>query len=92
MAEALGDKKALIHQNHGCITAGQSVDSAIWWFVALERACQSQLVAEAAGAPIEIPEHLCQESFEVQGHELAGWFNFQPWWDELCRDEPDFLN
>lgn len=92
MAAALGDKKALIHQNHGCITAGQSVDSAIWWFVALERACQSQLLAMAAGDPIEIPEHLCRESFDVQGHELAGWFNFQPWWDELCRLEPEFLD
>lgn len=92
MAHALGGKKALIHQNHGCITAGESVDSAIWWFVALERACQSQLIAEAAGDPIEIPADLCQAGYEAQGHELAGWFQFQPWWDELLRDEPDFLN
>ncbi len=49
MAAALGDKKALIHQNHGLITAGGSVDAAVWWFIALERACQSQLIAEAAG-------------------------------------------
>ena len=51
MAEALGSRKALIHQNHGIITAGGSVDAAVWWFVALERCCQSQLVAEAAGTP-----------------------------------------
>jgi len=92
MAEALGAKKALIHQNHGVITAGGSVDAAIWWFVALERCCQSQLVAEAAGTPIEIPDELCQDGYDAQGHELAGWFQFQPWWDELLRDEPDFLD
>jgi ribulose-5-phosphate 4-epimerase/fuculose-1-phosphate aldolase len=92
MGEALGDNKALIHQNHGLITAGGSVDAAVWWFVALERCCQSQLIAEAAGKPIEIPPDLCQAGYDQQGHDLAGWFQFQPWWDELLRDEPDFLS
>ncbi len=92
MAASLGDKKALIHQNHGIITAGGSVDAAVWWFVALERCCQSQLLAEAAGEPIEIPDHLCQSGYDAQGSDLAGWFQFQPWYAELERDEPDFLN
>ncbi len=92
LAAALGDKKALIHQNHGLITCGGSVDAAVWWFVALERCCQSQLIAESAGEPIEIPGDLCQAGYEAQGFDLAGWFQFQPWWDELMRDEPDFLN
>lgn len=92
MAAALGDRKALIHQNHGLITCGGSVDAAVWWFVALERCCQSQLLAEAAGDPIDIPEHLCKEGYDAQGYDLAGWFQFQPWWDELIRDEPEFLN
>ena len=92
MAEALGNKKALIHQNHGLITCGGSVDAAVWWFVALERCCQSQLLAQAAGDPIEIPEHLCTEGYRQQGSDLAGWFQFQPWRDELMREEPEFLN
>lgn len=92
LAAALGSKKALIHQNHGLITCGGSVDAAVWWFVALERCCQTQLLAEAAGDPIEIPEDLCQSGYDAQGHDLAGWFQFQPWWDELNRDEPEFLN
>lgn len=92
MAEALGHRKALIHQNHGLITTGGSVDAAVWWFVALERACQSQLVAEAAGEPIEIPDDMAKSGFDAQGHDLAGWFQFQPWWDELVRDEPEFLD
>lgn len=92
MAAALGDKKALIHQNHGLITCGGSVDAAVWWFVALERCCQSQLIAEAAGEPIEIPDHLCRSGYEAQGNDLAGWFQFQPWWDELNREEPEFLD
>ncbi len=92
MAGALGDKKALIHQNHGLITCGGSVDAAVWWFVALERCCQSQLLAEAAGTPIEIPDDLAQAGYDAQGFDLAGWFQFQPWWDELVEREPEFLN
>lgn len=92
MAQALGTKKALIHQNHGLITTGGSVDAAVWWFVALERCCQSQLLAEAAGEPIDIPEALCIEGYDVQGSDLAGWFQFQPWWDELMATEPEFLD
>ncbi|HSG88029.1 MAG TPA: class II aldolase/adducin family protein [Pseudomonadales bacterium] len=92
MAAALGSKKALIHQNHGLITTGGSVDAAVWWFIALERCCQSQLVAESAGTPIEIPEDLCVSGFEAQGTDRAGWFQFQPLWDELVAREPEFLN
>ena len=92
MAASLGEKKALIHQNHGLITTGGSVDAAIWWFVALERTCQSQLLAESVGDPIEIPDDLAISGYEQQGHDLAGWFQFQPWWEELLRDEPDFLD
>lgn len=92
MAEALGSKKAMIHQNHGLITTGGSVDAAVWWFVALERCCQTQLLAQSAGTPIEIPEDRCVEGYKVQGGDIAGWFQFQPFWDELVAREPEFLN
>ena len=92
MASALGDKKAMLHRNHGIITTGGSVDAAIWWFVALERCCQSQLLADAAGTPIEVSDEVAVQGHEVQGHDLAGWFNFQPFWDELVAREPEFLD
>jgi ribulose-5-phosphate 4-epimerase/fuculose-1-phosphate aldolase len=92
MAEALGDRKALIHQNHGLITTGGSVDAAVWWFIALERCCQSQLVAESAGTPIEIPEGACIDGYKAQGSDIAGWFQFQPFWEELVAREPEFLD
>jgi ribulose-5-phosphate 4-epimerase/fuculose-1-phosphate aldolase len=92
MGVALGQKKALIHQNHGLITTGGSVDAAVWWFIALERLCQSQLRAEESGESIEIPEQLCIDGFATQGSDIAGWFQFQPFWDELVAREPEFLN
>src|SRR5262249_58650169 len=56
IAHALGDKKAVILSNHGLLTVGHSVDEAAWWFITMERSCQAQLLAEAAGAPVLIDD------------------------------------
>src|SRR5258707_4007936 len=48
IASTLGDHKAIILRNHGLLTAGGSVDEAVWWFATMERSCQAQLLAEAA--------------------------------------------
>lgn len=77
MAESLGDKKVLLHQNHGVITTGGSVDAAAWWFIAMERACQSQLVAMAAGELKIIPDEYARYSYEQTGHDFGAWFQFQ---------------
>ena len=54
IAHALDDNKAAILANHGLLTVGQSVDEAAWWFITMERTCQAQLLAEAAGTPVLI--------------------------------------
>lgn len=77
LAQSLGSNKALIHQNHGIITVGESVDEAAWWFIALERACQSQLLADAAGTPKLIPDDFARHTYEQSGYPYAGWFQFQ---------------
>jgi ribulose-5-phosphate 4-epimerase/fuculose-1-phosphate aldolase len=91
LAGSLGPRKALIHQNHGLITVGTSVDEAAWWFITMERTCQAQLLAEAAGKPISIGHEDATLTRSQTGHNLAGWFQFQPLWDEIVRSEPDFL-
>ena len=54
IAHALGDGKAVILRNHGLLTVGHTVDEAAWWFITMERSCQAQLLAEAAGTPVLI--------------------------------------
>ena len=89
---ALGTHKAVILSNHGMLTVGESVDSAAWWFLTLERTAQSQLMAYAAGTPRRIgPEEATQTRGQV-GFELAGWFQFQPIWDRISRDNPDIFD
>ena len=92
IAEALGEKKALILQNHGLLTVGRTVDEAAWWFITMERTCQSQLLAEAAGEPIKIrPEHAALTQQQV-GTRLAGWFQFQPLYARIVKEQPDLLD
>src|SRR3954452_7666963 len=54
IAHALGDNKAVILRNHGLLTVGETVDEAAFWFITMERSCQVQLMAEAAGKPVLI--------------------------------------
>lgn len=52
IANALGPKhKNVILKNHGLLTCGGTVAEAAAFFIALERACQTQLLTEAAIAP-----------------------------------------
>lgn len=92
IAEALGDNKAAILQNHGLLTVGESVDEACWWFVTMERSCQAQLLAEAAGTPKPIPHEMALHTAEQVGSTLAGWFSFQPLYDVIVAEQPDLLD
>jgi ribulose-5-phosphate 4-epimerase/fuculose-1-phosphate aldolase len=92
IADALGSHKAVILQNHGLLTVGQTVDAAVWWFISLERTCQSQLMAEAAGRPVCITRASATLTHEQLGTPEAGWFQFQPLYDRIVREQPDLLD
>jgi L-ribulose-5-phosphate 4-epimerase len=51
VAKHFGQNQAVLLRNHGIVTAGRSIEEAVWVAVRLERACQCQLLAEAAGGP-----------------------------------------
>jgi ribulose-5-phosphate 4-epimerase/fuculose-1-phosphate aldolase len=92
IAHALGGTKACILRNHGLLTAGTTVDEAAWWFITMERTCQVQLVAEAAGDPVVIDHDNAQLTYSQVGSAPAGWFSFQPLYDKIVRDQPDLLD
>ncbi|NMP24157.1 class II aldolase/adducin family protein [Sulfobacillus harzensis] len=92
IAKTLGSSKAIILQNHGLLTVGQSVEEAAFWFITMERTCQTQLTAEAAGQPKLIDPHFAAMTHSQIGNPLAGWFSFQPLWEMIVREEPDLLN
>lgn len=97
VARALGDNKAAILQNHGLLTVGRTVDEAAWWFITMERSCQVQLLAEAAGAragqePKQISEAAARQSYSIVGTPFAGWFQFQPLYARIVKEQPDLLD
>jgi len=92
IAQALGDRKAAILRNHGLLTVGATVDAALWWFITMERSCQSQLLAMAAGDPVSIPHEQAAFTGSQVGSEGAGWFNFQPLYETIVREQPDLLD
>ena len=84
--------KAAIHQNHGLFTVGEIVDEAVFWFLTMERSCQAQLMAMAAGTPNAIRDEYAEHTLEAAGNPFAGWFSFQPLWQEICRTDPDLFD
>ena len=91
IAQALGQHKAAILRNHGLITVGHCVEEAAWWFITMDRSCQAQLLAEAAGVPVKIDHATAIATREQVGSHLAGWFQFQPLLARIIQDEPNLL-
>ncbi|SCU78388.1 LANO_0A02894g1_1 [Lachancea nothofagi CBS 11611] len=48
LAESLGSNKAVLLQNHGLLTVGETIDEAGYLFTLLERTCEVQLQVEMA--------------------------------------------
>ncbi|KAF2424228.1 L-fuculose-phosphate aldolase [Tothia fuscella] len=98
IAECLGDGKAVILQNHGLLTVGESVDEAAFWFMSLDKTCHAQLLADAASAgsgnkKILIDDAEAEFSFKSVGTPEKGWLAFQGYYDEqLAKTNGDFLH
>ena len=83
----------MILRNHGLLTVGHSVDEAVWWFITMERSCQAQLLAEAAGTPVLIdPEHGRSSPPTRSARTSPGYFSFQPLYDKIIREQPDLFD
>ncbi|WP_063043416.1 class II aldolase/adducin family protein [Nocardia pseudovaccinii] len=49
LAEELGDANGILMPHHGAVTVGPDIGTAVMYAVLLERACRTQLLADAAG-------------------------------------------
>jgi ribulose-5-phosphate 4-epimerase/fuculose-1-phosphate aldolase len=95
IAEAIGKRKAAILQSHGLITVGGTVDEAVWWFITMERSCQVQLLAEATlrnGETLKlISPQVAAQAYKIVGSPFSGWFQFQPLYARIVKEQPDLL-
>jgi ribulose-5-phosphate 4-epimerase/fuculose-1-phosphate aldolase len=92
IGRALGPHKAVILQNHGLLTVGESVAETVWWFITMERSCQAQLLAMAAGTPKLIDRETALQVREQIGSHAAGWFQARPLWDQIEASDPDLFD
>jgi ribulose-5-phosphate 4-epimerase/fuculose-1-phosphate aldolase len=88
ISEALGENKAVILRNHGLLTVGDSVDAAVWSFITMERTCQAQLLAEAAGTPVIIDADMARKTYPMVGSPIACYHAFQPLYAMITRERP----
>jgi ribulose-5-phosphate 4-epimerase/fuculose-1-phosphate aldolase len=90
----IGDSNYAILKNHGLLTAGLSVESAAWNFIALDNAARTQLLAEAAGKPIPIPDDVaCFTGGQNMGARAdLGRYGFQPLYERITAEQPDLLD
>ncbi|KAH9909916.1 putative aldolase [Xylariomycetidae sp. FL2044] len=79
IARNLGAGKAAILLNHGLLTVGRTVDEAAFLFCLMERSCQVQLLADAAGRE----KHLVRDEEAAYNFKMAStpeclYVEFQP--------------
>ncbi|MCM3080636.1 class II aldolase/adducin family protein [Brevibacillus invocatus] len=91
LALALGGHKACILQNHGLLTVGRSVEECAYWYISMERSCQSQIIAESIGKPIIIEASRATYTRDQISQPEHAWFFFQPFWDYISRKCPDLF-
>lgn len=84
----------MILQNHGLLTVGTTVDEACFLVTLMERACQCQLLAEAAAASgipkVLIPDASAKYTFENSSDPETLYWEGQPdleYEEYLCRGE-----
>ena len=90
-AAAFGDKRVAIQSGHGIFTTGQSIDEAAWWFILMNRCCETQLLAEAAGTPKLWPADRARGIAAALGSPMFGWLSFQTLWDEVIASDPALI-
>lgn len=91
-ADAFADKRVAIHAGHGVFTTGGSVDEAAWWFVLMNRCCDDQLRAEAAGTPMQYSADDARLLASALGSPKFAWLSFQTLWDDIVRSDSDLVD
>jgi ribulose-5-phosphate 4-epimerase/fuculose-1-phosphate aldolase len=92
IVQRLGQQRAAILRHHGLLTVGRSVAEAAWWFIAMERACQMQLLADAAGTPRVMTDEEATLAHRQFGNANMARHSFKIMADLVLETEPDVLD
>jgi ribulose-5-phosphate 4-epimerase/fuculose-1-phosphate aldolase len=91
IAEALGDKRALILANHGLITCARTIEQAVIDMIDFDRSCELNLRAMATGRPIKpVPPEAARQARQLQTTPARWAFQWPGLVMELNRYENDY--
>jgi L-ribulose-5-phosphate 4-epimerase len=91
-SEAAAGVTVAVHANHGHVTAGETVDEAVYWFILFEQMCQSQMRLEATNRPYHVLDHdTAVKTNQQTGSHYVGWIGFQGMYAEIVSAQPDLL-
>ncbi|KAF2171940.1 hypothetical protein M409DRAFT_35733 [Zasmidium cellare ATCC 36951] len=90
IANALGQRKAILLQNHGLLTVANTVEATVFWYVSLEELSQGALASLAAvGGDLSklsiVQDEFAQVTYKSVGLPLSGWFSAKPLFDEIAE-------
>lgn len=91
IAARMGDCRAAILRHHGLLTVGRTVEEAAWWFITMDRACQAQLMAEAAGTPRVMTDEEATMAHRQFGNKNMARHGFKLLAGLVFEQEPDVL-
>ncbi|MFN8019483.1 MAG: hypothetical protein U0P45_15375, partial [Acidimicrobiales bacterium] len=63
-------------------------EEAIFWYVTMERTCEVELLARAAGPVHPMDAEVARSTSALVGNHAAGWFCGQPLFDWIAEVEP----
>ena len=70
------------------------MESAVFWFMSLEKCCHAQLLADAAAGgrgevTVKIDDKDAAYTYKAVGSEVAGWFSAKPTFDVMEYESGD---
>lgn len=81
----LGDRTNLVLRNHGLLTAAPTIPDAFLAMYVLEMACQTQLLAQSAGAELIHVKPAIRQGIAAQAREVTKGLGGQLAWPALLR-------
>lgn len=84
--------QAAILMNHGLLTVGHTIEETVFWFISMEKCCQTQLLADAAAAgkgyqTVKIGEEEAEFTYKIVGTPYGGYFSGKALFDKVYKEE-----
>ncbi|MBF2046288.1 MAG: class II aldolase/adducin family protein [Leptolyngbya sp. IPPAS B-1204] len=87
----LGNRKVMLMRNHGLLTVGRTVAEAFYRAYYMEKACETQILAQSTGSKLIYPPvDICEKSAAQQEFDNLGQLQWNALLRQLDREDPSY--